>query len=70
MPYIVYGNPKKKWVAILLCCCGFFGFAGLHKFYEGKPRTGLIYLCTLGKFFLGTFLDLLALLTMPSTYYV
>ncbi len=67
---IVCGTPKKKSVALLLCSLGFFGIGGLHKFYEGKPRTGLYYLCTAGYFFVGTIIDFIALLAKPSTYYV
>lgn len=66
----VYGTPKNKTTAIVLCCCGFFGIAGLHKFYEGKTTSGIVYLCTVGWFFIGTIIDLIALLGKPSTYYV
>lgn len=65
-----YGNPKSKTTAIILCCCGFFGIAGLHKFYEGKTGSGILYLCTIGWCFIGTIIDLIALLGKPSTYYV
>ncbi len=65
-----YGNVKKKSTSIILCCIGFLGVAGLHKFYEGKPLAGLIYFFTFGLFFIGTILDLLALLAKPSTYIV
>ncbi len=66
----VYGNPKSKTTAIVLCCLGFFGLAGLHKFYEGKILSGVLYLFTAGWFFIGTIIDLIALLGKPSTYYV
>lgn len=65
-----YGTPKSKTTAIALCCCGFFGIAGLHKFYEGKTGSGILYLCTVGWCFIGTIIDLIALLGKPSTYYV
>lgn len=65
-----YGRAKSKSTAILLCCIGFIGFAGLHKFYEGKSGMGVIYLLTLGFFGIGTIIDLIALLGKPSTYYV
>ena len=64
------GNPKSKTTAIVLCCCGFFGIAGLHKFYEGKTVSGILYLCTIGWCCIGTIIDLIALLGKPSTYYV
>ncbi len=66
----MYGNPKNKTTAILLCCLGFFGIAGLHKFYEGKIGSGVLYLFTVGWCFIGTIIDLIALLGKPSTYYV
>ena len=65
-----YGNPKSKTTAIALCCCGFLGIGGLHKFYEGKIVSGILYLLTAGWFFIGTIIDLIALLGKPSTYYV
>ena len=64
------GKPKDKMISIILCCIGLFGFAGLHKFYEGKIFMGIIYLFTGGLFFIGTIIDLIALLGKPSTYYV
>ena len=66
----VAGNAKNKSTSIILCCLGFLGFAGMHKFYEGKPVMGIIYLLTGGLFVIGTIIDLLALLAKPSTYYV
>lgn len=65
-----YVTTKKKSVAIVLCVLGFFGLAGLHKFYEGKPIMGILYLVTVGFFFIGTAVDLIALLAKPSIYTV
>lgn len=63
-----YGNPRNKWVALLLCI--FLGFLGAHKFYEGKAGVGLIYLFTMGVFGIGVFIDFLSLLFKPNPYYV
>ena len=39
----------------LLC---FVGFCGIHRFYAGKPVTGIIWLFTGGLLFFGQFIDL------------
>ena len=35
-----------------------FGFMGLHRFYFGKPLTGIIWFFTLGLLFIGWIVDL------------
>ncbi len=60
-------RPKNKWVAFLLCL--FLGGIGAHKFYEGKILLGIIYLCTLGLFGIGTLVDLIVILLKPNPYY-
>ena len=64
------GNAKNKSTAIVLCLLGLLGFAGFHKFYEGKALMGIIYFLTGGIFLIGTILDLISLLGKPSQYYV
>ena len=63
-------NLKDKTTSIILCCLGFFGLAGFHKFYEGKIVIGIIYLFTCGLCFIGTIIDLISLLGKPKSYYV
>lgn len=65
---VVRGKPKSKWVAFFLCLL--FGYAGIHKFYEGKILGGIIFLCTGGIFGVGWFIDTIALLLKPDPYYV
>lgn len=61
-------KPKKKWVAF--CLCLFLGWLGGHKFYEGKVGMGILYLFTMGLFFIGVVIDLVAILMKPDPYYV
>ena len=62
------GHEKNKWVALLLCF--FFGFAGAHKFYEGKIGMGVLYFFTVGLFGIGVIVDFITLLFKPNPYYV
>lgn len=62
-PYYGAGpRPKERLVAIILCCVGFCGLSGLHRFYTGKIGTGVLWLLTGGCFLIGTIVDLIALL--------
>ena len=60
--------PKNKWVAFLLCL--FFGYIGIHKFYEGKIGMGILYMFTLGLFGFGWIYDIVVLLLKPNPYYL
>lgn len=35
-----------------------FGFTGSHRFYFGKPKTGILWFCTGGLFLIGWIVDL------------
>ncbi len=62
------GKPKNKWVAFILCF--FFGGFGVHRFYEGKVGTGILWMFTAGVFGIGWLVDLICILCKPETYYV
>lgn len=62
------GNPRNKWVALALCVL--LGWAGGHKFYEGKAGMGLLYLFTWGLFGIGILVDFITILCRPNPYYV
>ena len=68
----VYGEPrtqKNGTVAFLLCV--FLGCFGVHKFYEGKIGTGLLYFFTFGLFGFGWLVDCFNLLSkIGKRYYV
>jgi TM2 domain-containing membrane protein YozV len=38
--------------------CIFLGCWGVHRFYLGRPLTGILYLCTGGLFLVGVIWDL------------
>ncbi len=65
---IVGGREKNKVLAVLLCF--FLGEFGVHRFYEGKVGTGLLWFFTFGLFGIGWLVDFIILLTKPNPYYV
>jgi TM2 domain-containing membrane protein YozV len=48
-------------VSYLLAALGFLGISGVHRFYLGKPITGIIWFLTGGLFTLGTIYDLITM---------
>lgn len=62
------GTPRNKWMAFVLCF--FFGYFGMHRFYEGKMGTGILYALTFGLFGIGWLVDIIRILLSPNPYYV
>ncbi len=65
---IIYARPaailppmRSLTVSYLLAALGFLGISGVHRFYLGKPVTGIIWLLTGGLFMLGTIYDLITM---------
>jgi TM2 domain-containing membrane protein YozV len=54
---------REVGMSYLLCVLGFLGVAGIHRFYLGKPITGILWLVTGGLLGIGTIYDLI---TLPS----
>ena len=53
-------SPKSRAVDALLCF--FLGWLGVHRFYEGKIGTGILWLCTLGLGGVGEIVDFILIL--------
>lgn len=54
-------SDKSKATAIVLAAIGFLGFGGLHRFYVGKPLSGIVYFLSGGLCGIGTLVDILKL---------
>ncbi len=53
-------KKKRKSPAVILFATllGFIGFAGINRFLVGQPILGLVYLLTLGFYWIGTIIDI------------
>ena len=54
-------GPHSKGIAFVLWLGCVFGFAGIHRFYLGRPWTGVLWLFTFGLFGIGQLVDLFRL---------
>jgi TM2 domain-containing membrane protein YozV len=61
-------NQDRLLVSYVLCGAGFLGIGGLHRLYNGKIGTGLLWLCTGGLFYIGQLVDLVIIPNMVDEY--
>lgn len=61
-------NQERLVLSYILCVGGFFGLGGLHRLYNGKIGTGLLWLFTLGFFYVGQFVDVFLIPNMVDEY--
>jgi len=59
-------DMRKLSLSYFFAALGFMGAAGIHRFYLGKPVTGLLYLFTGGLFGIGTVIDLIRMPTLVN----
>ncbi len=54
-----YIEKSSKNGLIVLLLCFFLGGLGIHRFYVGKIKTGILWLLTFGFFGIGTIVDMI-----------
>ena len=64
---MVAEGEHNKWITLLLCV--FLGYLGIHRFYEGKIWTGVLWLCTVGLGGIGVVVDAILIVMKPEKYY-
>ena len=61
-------HQNRLIASYIMCGAGFLGFAGLHRLYNGKLATGLLWFFTFGFFYVGQLVDLLLIPGMVDEY--
>ncbi|MFK7759436.1 MAG: NINE protein [Phycisphaerales bacterium] len=57
---------RSTGISYLVWCLCFVGFCGIHRFYNGKWITGLLWFFTGGFLFIGQFIDLILIPAMTE----
>ena len=65
---IYQGKRKDRQLMVILCIIGFFGIAGVHRFFIGDIVLGIIYLLTGGLCLIGTIVDLININSLTLRY--
>ncbi len=69
MSYEIIERPERSIpTAYVLWLFGFIGLAGIHRFYVGRPISGIIWLLTGGLFFIGQIVDLVMMPRMVDDH--
>lgn len=58
--YTTMSSDKSKKTALLMCIFG--GWFGLHQYYVGNIKRGILYTFTIGLFFIGWITDIIKIL--------
>lgn len=59
-------TERSTAISYVLLAISLFGLCGLHRFYLGRPWSGLLWLLTGGLCYVGTIIDLFLIPTMVS----
>ena len=54
-------SPKSKTVALVLCI--FLGYLGIHRYYVGKVKSGILWTLTVGLCCFGWIADIILLIS-------
>lgn len=65
---IYKGRRKEKTLMLLLTIMGFFGVAGIQRFFLGDIALGIVYFFTAGLCFIGTIVDLININDLTFRY--
>jgi TM2 domain-containing membrane protein YozV len=63
-------SHRRLAISYVLWLGGFFGFSGLHRIYNGKMVTGIIWFLTLGLFGVGQFIDVFLVPGMSEEHHL